>query len=148
VQVTPASIAFGVATMLSIVGYTLGTKALLDRYTPAAVSAFVMAIGALALLPFVRLEARPLGAWLGVVALGACATYLANLLFVVGLGRLGATTAGLIVSLETPAALVLAALLLGERFTLVGTAGVLLVLVSSMLVLVSPRRRARGPVGG
>lgn len=148
VIVTPASICFGVVTTLTVVAYTLGTKPLLDRYTPAAVSALVMLIGAAALLPFVRLESRPLSAWLGVLVLGLGATYLAHLLYLRGLEVLGATTTGLLVSLETPVALVLAAVLLGERFTTAGLLGVALVVASSVVVIIAPvgRRNVPPPV--
>lgn len=78
------------------------------------------------------------GGWLGVVGLGLGATYLASLLYLRGLKVLGATTTALLVSLEAPIALGLAALLIGERFVPVGLVGVGLVLVSSLLVIGRP----------
>jgi drug/metabolite transporter (DMT)-like permease len=142
VHVTVLSIGLGAATTATVVAYTLGTKALLDRYSPAAVSALVMVIGALALLPTGPALPPSAGSWVGVLALGVGATYAAHLLYLRGLEVLGTTTTGLLVSLEAPVALGLAAVLVGERFTPLGLVGVALVLASSLLVIVRPGRRA------
>lgn len=143
VEVSVVSIGLGVVTTATVVAYTLGTKPLLDRYSPVVVSAFVMIIGAVALLPFVDEAPRSAGGWLGVVGLGVGATYLASLLYLRGLQVVGATTTGLLVSLEAPIALALAALLIGERFVPVGLVGVGLVLVSSLLVIGRPPAATR-----
>ena len=107
-------------------------------------NAFIMPLAALALLPFVNFRPLPLHAWLDLLLLILLPSYLAYLLFHAGLKHIAASRVALLTNLEPVTGLLFAALLFNERFTALGTFGVVLVLgVSGLAAL--PQKKIATP---
>jgi drug/metabolite transporter (DMT)-like permease len=139
VTVTKVSLAWGLAAGLSYASYYIVGKRLLTRYSPAAVYAFVLPVGALGLLPFVEFSPKTPTAWLFIALLAVLSTYLAYLAYYSGLRLVEASRAVLVASLEPVIAGVLAAAFFGERFGVWGVVGAALVLSASIITVL--RRR-------
>lgn len=148
VTVSALSVGVGLVAALTLAAYTLWSKELLTRYSPAALNAFVMPLSALALLPFVGFHvgfgAKSPEVWGWLVVLGVFPTYLAHLLYQTGLKHLSPTRAALLASLEVPVALLTAAFV-GERFSGWGVVGVALVLGAPVLAAFGDRGGAALP---
>lgn len=136
VVVNGLSLGFSLMAAVSGVIYTVASKGLLERYSPVTLNAFVMPLGALALLPFVHFSHKSLLAWLLLLVLTVFPTYLAHLFFQLGLKKVEATRAALLVNVKAVTALSTAALFLGERFTPLGLLGAgMILLVVGLTVL-------------
>ncbi|HYI36034.1 MAG TPA: EamA family transporter [Thermoleophilaceae bacterium] len=144
-SVDPAGVALAVAAGLGYASYTVLAKRMIDRgAAPERVMSAAFGRGAILLLP-VPLVAG-LG-WLGspegvalALYLGAVPTALAYLLFARGLRRLSAGETATLTLAEPLTAVMLGALVLGERPGTVAIAGAGLVL-AGLLVLAAPRGR-------
>lgn len=133
---------WGLLAGFSYASYYIFGKWMLDRYSPVALNAFVMPLGALGLLPLVTFETKTLEAWGLLVLLSVVSTYLAYLLYYRGLKRVEASRAVLVATIEPVVAAGTAALVFGERYGAWGLAGAALVL-SASVVAALPERRAR-----
>ncbi len=140
VTVTAVSIGWGLAAGLSYASYYIVGKRLLSRYSPAAVYAFILPVGALSLAPFVDFSPKTATAWLLIALLSVLSTYLAYLAYYSGLRLVEASRAVLVASLEPVIAATLAAIFFGERFGFWGFVGAGLVLAASLLTVVSRRK--------
>ena len=126
--------------------YTVSAKRMLHDHPPLAVIATTSGIGGLLLAPiaFGQLhelsQPRSVGAilWLGLVV-----TALAYLLFARSLRGVSAATVGTLGLAEPLAAVLLGVLILGERLSLVLSAGVVL-LFAGLVFVATDRRRAAG----
>jgi drug/metabolite transporter, DME family len=127
--------------VLTTAAFTLASKGLVKRYSPVNMNAFIMPFAALALLPFIRFHSLPLHVWFDMAMLILLPSYLAYLLFQAGLKQLEASQVALLTNLEPVTGLLFAALLFGERFTTLGTLGVLLVLAVSVLAVLPQGRK-------
>ncbi|POM24931.1 putative inner membrane transporter yiJE [Actinomadura rubteroloni] len=146
-RVDTAGIVLGIVSGACYGLYTVAAKRLTERRVPmsAAVSATLLA-GGLAISP--ALAARPhalldgptlaLLAWLGVAATAA-----AYLLFVAGLERVPASTAGTLSLAEPLVAAVLGLTVLGERMTAASGAGLALLLGGLAVAVTGGTLRSR-----
>lgn len=159
VQPTPLALGAGITAALSYAVYYLFGRHMYRRYTPAAVFAVMMPVGALALLGLIALldltaassgsgvvagiaAGVSLGgvlhnspvAWALLVALGFVCTYLAYLAHGAGLRHLPATRASVISALEPVVAATLAALLFAERLSPLSLVGAGLVVGAALLL--------------
>ncbi len=141
VNITPAAIAWGLLAGLSYSSYYIFGKAVLERYRPVTIYAWILPLGALPLLPLVTFAPKSATAWLLILLLAFMSTYLAYLLYYSGLAQVEASRAVLVATIEPVVAALLAAAFLGERLTAIGVLGAILVLAASTLASV-PRRGA------
>ncbi len=128
INATPAALAWGLVAGFTYSLYYLYGKAFFDRYTPAALLAVALPVGAVALLPFVHFSAKTAGAWQSLGAIAVFSTYLAYLAYSAGLRSLPATQASVIASLEPVVAAGLAAALFHEQLSALGLLGAALML--------------------
>jgi len=136
----PLAIFFGLASGFCYALYYIFGKHFLGRYTTPALFLYAMPVGALVLLPAVTFTAWPLAAWLAVVTLGLCSTWLAYSVYYSGLRHLEPTRAAVVATLEPVIAALLAWLMWDERFSLLGYVGSGLIL-AAVLVAMRPSRR-------
>lgn len=161
VQPTPLALGAGITAALSYALYYLFGRHIYRRYTPAAVFAVMMPVGALALLAVIAVldpavagtgsGSGPLSgmlaevslgdvvrntplAWACLVALGFVCTYLGYLAHGAGLRHLPATRASVISALEPVVAATLAAILFSERLSPVGLVGAAVVVGAALLL--------------
>lgn len=142
IEVGAAAIVWGLVAGLSYSSYYLFGKWVLRRYRPAAIYAIVLPVGALGLLPFVPFDAVRLATpsmWLDIALMAGLSTYLAYLVYYLGLRRVQASRAVLVATIEPVVAAVLAAALFGERLGVWGIVGALVVLGAAVLTSVLPR---------
>lgn len=125
---TPAALGLGLTAGFTYSLYYIFGKLMFTRYSPAAVYAVGLPIGALGLLPFVEFGPKPLAAWASIVAIGVICTWVAYLAHGTGLKRLPATQAAVIACLEPVVAAGLAALFFGERLGALALLGAALVI--------------------
>jgi DME family drug/metabolite transporter len=138
VRVGGAALAWGLIAGVAYAGYYLFGKRWLAPYDTATVLAWALPAGALALLPAVRFAPKTAAAWGALAFIAVVPTYLAYLVYGLGLRRLPATRAATVATLEPVVAAVLAYLVWGEALRPVGYAGAALVL-AGVLVTASQR---------
>ncbi len=164
VHPSPPALGAGVTAGVSYALYYLFGRHYYRRYTPSAVFAVMMPVGALGLLALLAvldltdahagtgalaqiasgvsleqvLRNSPI-AWACLVTLGFVCTYLAYLANGAGLAHMPATRASVISSLEPVVAAALAALLFAERLSALGLVGAAFV-VGAALLLSAPQR--------
>lgn len=134
VTVTPLALLWGLVSGFTYSLYYLYGKGFFGRYSPAALFAVALPVGALGLLPFVQFVPKTGGAWLSLSGLALLCTYLAYLAYSAGLRFLPATRASVIASLEPVVAALLAAWLFGERLSALALAGAALVVGAALLL--------------
>lgn len=142
IEVNAASLTFGLIAGVSYASYYIFGKLVLGRYRPVTIYAWVLPIGAFGLLPLVHFEPKTTTAWLLLVALALFSTYLAYFLYYTGLARVEASRAVLVALVEPVVAVVLAALVFGERLGMLGLLGAALILGSAVLASVPEGSRA------
>jgi drug/metabolite transporter, DME family len=142
VHISFASLGFSFVAVLTTAAFTLASKGLVKRYSPVNMNAFIMPLAALALLPFVKLHSLPMNIWFDLFLLVLLPSYLAYLLYQAGLKQLEASRVALLTNLEPVTGLLFAALLFGERFSTLGTLGVVFVLAVSVLAVL-PQKSTR-----
>lgn len=125
---TPAALAFGLTAGFTYSLYYIFGKLMFAKYSPAAVYAVGLPIGALGLLPFVEFGPKPPAAWASIIAIAFICTWVAYLAHGAGLKRLPATRAAVIACLEPVVAAGLAALFFGELLGALGLLGAALVI--------------------
>lgn len=128
--------------------YTMGSRHLLQRYTPLEVTAWTTAIGTAAFLPFAApsLVALDWGgvsrwAWVAVAVSGVLALSLAYVLWYIGVQRLGSARTAIYSNLVPVVAMTVAAIGLREPIGAVKLGGAALVLTA--LALTRLERRAK-----
>lgn len=141
VRVSAAGLTWGLLAGLSYSSYYILGKRLLERYAPVTIYAFIMPLGALGLLPFVEFVPKSAFVWFLLLLLAFVSTYLAYLLYYTGLKHAQASRAVLVATLEPVVALLLAALVIGERLGAAGLAGSALVLAGALLSALPDRPR-------
>jgi DME family drug/metabolite transporter len=117
--------------------YILGRR-LLGRYRSTTLFSWILAIGALGLLPFISPVIPSIRAAGALVFLGLVATYLAYLCYSAGVVRLLSSESAVIATAEPVVAAILAYLFWGETLGMVGSIGAALVIAG---VLVQALRR-------
>lgn len=147
-NLTLTAVLWGLVAGLSYSSYYLFGKWVLRRYSPATVYALILPLGALGLLPFVPFDSVRLaapGLWLDIGLMAALSTYLAYLVYYLGLQRVEASRAVLVATIEPVVAALLAAALFGERLGAWGIFGAAVVLLAAVLSSLTPRRLAPEP---
>lgn len=143
VNVTALSMAWGLTAGLAYSSYYLFGKWVLRRYHPVTIYAFILPVGALAMLPFVRFHPLTPTATLALVLMASFSTYLAYLAYYSGLRHVEASRAVLVATVEPVVGAAVAALTYGERLGLLGFVGGGLVLVAALLSAM-PQPASRG----
>ena len=146
----PLGIALALASATAYAAYILISDTMLRDVDPTAFATLLVAGAATAFLVFgaSRGELGTIGGGVGAIAIlvgAVVGTVLAVTAFLGGIRLVGAGTASLLVTIEAPAGLALAALALGERLApaqLVGAALVVGAIVVLQVRLRLPRRRA------
>ncbi|GHF92894.1 membrane protein [Deinococcus piscis] len=134
IQVTPAALTWGLLSGFSYSLSYLYGKLFFGRYSSAALYAVALPIGALGLLPLTDFSPKSLVAWAALGGIALLSTYLAYLLYSMGLARLSATQTSVIASLEPVIASLLALALFGEKPGLLALLGAGLVLGATLLL--------------
>jgi drug/metabolite transporter (DMT)-like permease len=143
----PVGVALALAAALCYAVYTAGSRSVVPRATPEGVMLGVLIGTTLSMAGYGALDgglALPSGSaeWGVVLGLVVLSTVLPHLLFYEGVSRIEAGRVGVVSTVEPVVTVVLGALLLGERVTLVTVAGGALVLAG--VVLVQRRRNTEG----
>jgi drug/metabolite transporter (DMT)-like permease len=147
--VTPsaAAIAWGLASGIGYASYYLLGKRLMAFQPPVQLYGLALPLGALGIAPFVSWSAKPPAAWALLAAAALVSTYLAYLLYGLGLRRATASRAVLVATVEPIVAGGLAWAVFGERLGAWGLLGAGLVLASAAASGLLPRA-ARTPRAG
>lgn len=135
VHVTTASVLWGLAAGLGYASFYILGKQILENYAPVTAYAYILPVGAVGLYFFVDFAPKSTTAWLLIALLSIFSTYLAYLLYFIGLKRLEASRAVLVASLEPVIAASLAALIFGERLGWLGLLGATLVVSASLVAV-------------
>jgi len=128
------ALAWGLLAGVAYAAYYLFGKRYFARYDAATLFAYALPIGALLLLPGVTFVPKSTTTWLVLLFLAVVPTYLAYSFYSVGLGRVEATRAATVATLEPVAAAVLAYVVWGEALHGLGYAGAALVIAGVLLV--------------
>lgn len=145
IEVGATAIIWGLVAGLSYSSYYLFGKWVLQRYRPATIYAVVLPVGALGLLPFVPFDAVRTATpamWLDIFLMAGLSTYLAYLVYYLGLRQVEASRAVLVATIEPVVAAILAAALFGERLGTWGIVGAILVLAAAVITSILPREAA------
>lgn len=142
VEVSPASLFWGLTAAVSYSSYYLFGKWALGRYNPVTIYAVVLPFGALTLLPFVDFVPKSPEVWGLLALLAALSTYAAYGLYYTGLRRTEASRAVLVASIEPVVAALLAALIFSERLGTWGLLGGALILGAALLASLPVRAPA------
>ncbi len=140
VSVSAASLAWGLTAGLGYASFYIFGKFYLLHYHPVAIYAYVLPVAALAILPFVEFSPKSTTAWALIAVLTLLSTYLAYLVYYLGLRNIEASKASLLASTEPVMAATFAAIFFGERLGMWGIIGAAMVVAASLLVV---RRRRR-----
>lgn len=128
VDPSPAAVSWGLAAGLGYASYYLLGKRLLVRQSPSQLYGLALPLGAAGIAPFVAWSAKPPAAWLLLAGAALVSTYLAYLLYGLGLRRATASRAVLVATVEPIVAGAVAWAAFGERMGALGLAGALIVL--------------------
>ncbi|MER3537335.1 MAG: EamA family transporter [Thermus sp.] len=137
----PLGIAFGLLAGFSYALYYLFGKVFLPRYATPTLFAYLLPVGALGLLPFLKPHPLSLLALGAVGFLALFSTYGAYLAYYAGLRRMPATRASVLATLEPVVAAGVAYLWWGERLPPWGYLGAGLILLAVLLTLAPQRPR-------
>lgn len=140
VNVTVASLGYGVIAGFTYSLYYLFGKLIFSRYDPVAVYAVALPVGVLCLIPFASPGPHPSIAWGHLLGVGVVSTYLAYLAHGAGLQRLPATRASVIATIEPVVAATLAAAFFGERLGPLALVGAACVIASAAFLAGAGRR--------
>jgi drug/metabolite transporter (DMT)-like permease len=127
--------------------YTVGTRSLLDRYSPVFITGLTMTIGTLVYAPFallwlkgVDLSAVSVLAWAGIAYSAAFALVAAYIIWYTAVHRLGGGHTAIYSNVVPIVAMAVATLVLGEPTTTAKIAGTAAVLAGVALTRFDPRR--------
>lgn len=148
VTASVAAVGWGLAAGLGYASYYLWGKRLLVRQAPVQLYGLALPLGAAGIAPFVTWSAKPPAAWALLAGAAIVSTYLAYLLYGLGLRRATASRAVLVATVEPLVAGALAWALYGERLGAWGLAGAALVLGCAAASGIRPRAPRRSPLAG
>lgn len=138
-SVNPVGVLLALGAGLSYTIFALATKELSGSYPPDAIMAVAFCLGAIMLSPTLFLVpinwVVTLPGLLTIGHLGILATAVSYMLFARGIQRVNVSTAGTLSLMEPLTAALLAIVVLGEPITLMGSAGIVFIVIG-LLVLV------------
>lgn len=134
IRLTPAALAWGLASGFAYALYYLFGKRYFDRYPTPTLFIYALPVGAAAMLPVTEFSRKTPVAWASLVFLAVVSTYLAYLFYSAGLRRVEATRAATVATVEPVVAAVAAFLMWGERLSAVGYACAAVVLLGVLLM--------------
>ena len=117
--------------------YTLG-KHFSSRYSSANLFLYMLPIGILGILPFVKFAPKSPLAWLALILVAIVSTFIANQCYYLGLRKLEAGKASIVATIEPVIAATAAYCILGEQFTLFGYLGATMIIVAVVLTIARP----------
>jgi drug/metabolite transporter, DME family len=129
----PRGIAWGLAAGLSYATYYIVGKHYFARYGTLTVLAYMLPVGAVALLPLASFQPKTAAAWQAILFIAMLPTFAAYLAYGAGLLRVPATRAATVAAIEPVVAAGAAFAFWGERFTAAGYVGAALVLAAVFL---------------
>jgi drug/metabolite transporter (DMT)-like permease len=136
----------GVLVVLGLVGwalYTVGSRRIMERLSPLTINWTTLFVSMLLQIPLLWADKKMIGSgvgsvepsgWLALVYLIVFATALGQQAWLYGVHGVGPSRAGVFVNLIPVSALVLAALILGDRIEMEELVGILLILAGVWLV--------------
>nr|MDQ3371045.1 DMT family transporter [Myxococcota bacterium] len=133
VTVSVASVAYGLVAGACYALYYLFGKTVLARNATSTTLTVVLGVGALGLVPFAPVSAKPLATWGLLAVIGLATSYLAIAAYAAGLRRMAPTRAAIIASFEPVIAVALAVVVLGEVLAPTAVAGAALVVGAVVL---------------
>lgn len=142
------AVAWGLAAGLAYASYYLWGRRLLARQSPVQLYGLALPLGALGIAPFVTWSPKPAEAWALLAAAALVSTYLAYLLYGLGLMRASSSRAVVVATVEPIVAGLLAWWVFGERLGLLGLIGAGLVIASAAASGVRVRGRRRAGTDG
>lgn len=145
VHPSPAAISWGLAAGFGYASYYLLGKRLLVRQAPSQLYGLALPLGALGIAPFVSWSAKGPAAWGLLLGAALVSTYLAYLLYGLGLRRSTASRAVLVATVEPVVAGAVAWTAFGERMGALGLAGAAVVLFCAAASGWRPKRLVRPP---
>lgn len=122
-MLNPKAVGWGLLSGVTYALYYLLGRPLFAYNTPSRVLAWALAVGALALVPFVRFASLSPRAWIAVGFLSAICTFGAYLAYAHGVQRLPPSRAATVATLEPVVALGVAYAVWGERLRPLGWMG-------------------------
>lgn len=142
VRVGAVSVLAGITAGLTYALYYLYGRRYFAAYSPAALFAVMMPVGALGLAPLAHPQGHSAWGWLNLAAVGLLCTYAAYSLNSAGLRHVPATRASVISSVEPVVAALLAAFLFGERLSATALVGAAAVVGAALLLSTAARPSA------
>ena len=115
--------------------FTFG-KYFSKKYTSTTLFFYTLPIGIIGILPFVEFHHKTNTAWFFLILLALFSTFLANSFYYLGLKSLEAGKASLIATIEPVVAAILAYIIFGEVFSLIGYIGVSFIIIAVMLIII------------
>ncbi len=138
-QVSSSAVFWGLLSGLSYAMYYIFGKKFFARLSSQTLMMYALPIGALSLVPYVHFQSKTAMAWAALGFLSFISTYLSGLAYFAGLKRTSATAASVVATLEPVVAAGVAWIWWGERFTLLGYLGALLILAGVVWVSIRGR---------
>jgi len=117
--------------------YYIFGKKFLYRYSTPTIFVYALPFGALLLAPFIHFVHKTPQTWLILLSMALVSTYGAFSMYYAGLKRMDATHASVIATFEPLVAAVLAFLLFGEQFSLLGYLGAGLIISAVFMVILT-----------
>ncbi|QJB57916.1 EamA family transporter [Pseudodesulfovibrio sp. zrk46] len=123
--------------------YYIFGKKYLHKYATPTIFVYALPFGAALLFPFVEFHPKSAYAWSMLISMAAVTAYGAFNAYYAGLKRMEATRASVIATFEPMVAAVLAYILFGEKFSLLGYVGSSLIIAAVFLVVLSGSKSSR-----
>jgi DME family drug/metabolite transporter len=142
VHVSVAAVGWGLLAGLAYAGYYLFGKRYFTRYEAPTVLLYALPLGALVLLPAVHFAPKGPQVWAVLAFIAVVPTYLAYLVYGVGLRRVEASRAATVATLEPVVAAALAYAVWGEALRPGGYVGAGLVLGGVVVMATAPGERS------
>jgi DME family drug/metabolite transporter len=135
IRLTPAALAWGLASGFAYALYYLFGKRYFDKYSTATIFVYALPVGALTMLPMAQFTHKTPAAWGALVFLSVVSTYLAYLFYSAGLRRVEATRASTVATVEPVVAAIAALVMWDERLSPAGYACAAVVLLGVLLMV-------------
>ena len=135
IRLTPAALAWGLASGFAYALYYLFGKRYFARYATATLFLYALPVGAAAMLPLAEFRHKTPAAWGALAFLAVVSTYLAYLFYSAGLRRVEATRAATVATVEPVVAALAAFWMWDERLSPLGYACAGVVLLGVLLMV-------------